>query len=997
MAEPTATAVFDAPPPMSQSHSQSQGKLKGKKVVNVKACDQCYRRKLKCDGDENIKCSRCTRTGAACTYVRRHNPELVRNKRPPPAKSLEDRIKAIEQMLFPLLNLSREPIDTADDHGMDDFEEGNDDAYAGGASTGDLKLQKKPGASGWRSNMHERVDVLIKAIQTIVSSAKNSRLDGLSDSKSKDPPSTIKEFGGVDAIPDEIVRTLLSTSLDLTPTPLNVLHKTSFMRSLNKVPDTLKFGLCAFSTIWMRTISIPQSDGTVYQFDAFDIGEVYFERAQSTLRVDEPNFETVMGLNYMALYCMAQGKLTASWMYNGMGTRMAKMVNSTTDPDEQDKYCNDRLNLIAKETRRRVFWNMHLSDLMDRSREGNLESSPPFTVRRPLPDALFNALTEDMYELPPSLIAHYPLDAGYYFTEVIRTVVGIQQYARQVNQHKKNPSVNPAPSDAAFTDNLTKLLNFYNQMPPWLVNAPNSKVFSDQSGSISPPSWVAIYVHLFYHACVIHLHRTRLNLSLPEDSGDDLTGLLQSESFSACYLAANTITYVISNLVLPQRATKYAPPFILFASIQSLLVHLMGCFIGAQIGEEDLTSTSQYGVQVLETFLLELGSTWKTSIGIVAAMRKVMGALASLARGSESPDEDLTTVPTGQIDFGPDVTKLFESIKQEDPMNDAHLTDIMRPVFNKSGGFTNWFKNIFAGSPEPGVEKLARFEKILNELDPKQKGQGGGQTPPSQLATPAASMPTPSQTWSQTPLRTPMVSPYTTADSFNALPEPNSHEQQNFGQIFSPLAASSSMSHLGNQEPNSRVSITDINSLIQNQLSIMLQQSARPASSGFTFRDASSNSSLSVSPAQPVQSVTPLQLASYMGQLYVNNPNNNNEPRSGLGLNSTQSFAPTPMNLNNNMLLGSMAIQQQQQATMYAPQNQATIYAPQNQLFDPMGQNFSVPNLSQNAPISFNPQAPTNSTDFPQFDQTSLQFMMQNFQTGGDNQQTSYIQFNKQN
>ncbi|KAI8808642.1 hypothetical protein BJ742DRAFT_808157 [Cladochytrium replicatum] len=990
MAEPTAAAVFDAPPPMSLSHSQSQGKMKSKKVVNVKACDQCYRRKLKCDGDENIKCSRCTRTGAACTYVRRHNPELVRNKRPPAAKSLEDRIKAIEQMLFPLLNLSREPMDTFDDQGMEDFEDGNEDANTAEASTSDSKSQKKPGASGWRSNMHERVDVLMKAIQTIVTSAKSSRLDGVAGSKSKDPPSTIQEFGGVDAVPDEVVRNMVSTSLDLTPTPFNVLHKTSFMRSFSKTPEVLKFGLCAYSTIWMQNISINQPDGTVYQFDAADIGDAYFERARSVLRVDEPSFETVMGLNYLALFCIAHGKLTASWMYNGMSTRMSKMVNPTVDPDEQNSYGNERLNLIAKETRRRVFWNMHLSDLMDRSREGNLESMLQFRVRRPLPDALFNALTEDMYELPPSLIAHYPLDAGYYFVEVIRTAVGIQQYARQVNLHKKNPSINPAPSDAAFTDILTALLNFYNQMPPWLLNAPNSNVFSDQSGSISPPSWVAIYVHLFYHACVIHLHRTRLNLSLPEDSGDDLTILLQSESFSACYLAANTITYIISTLVLPQRATKYAPPFIFFASIQSLLVHLMGCFIGAQIGEEELTAASQYGVQVLETFLLEVGSTWKASVGIVAAMRKVMGALASYARGSDSPDEDLTTVPTKQIDFGPDVTKLFESIKQEDPKNDVHITDIMRPVFNKSGGFTNWFKKIFAGSPEPGVEKLAHFEKILNDLDPKQKS-GGGQTPPSQLPTPAASIATPAQTWSQTPpQRAPIVSPYTTSDSFCALPEPNIHEQQNFGQIFSPIADSGSLSHSGNQNirgPNSRVSVTDINSLIQNQLSIMLQQSARPASSGYSFGDTSSNASLSVSPAQPVRSVTPLQLASYMGQLYVNNPNNNKDPRSGLVLNSGQSFAPTPMNLNNNMLLGSMAMQQQRQ--------QVPLFAPQNQLFDPMSQNFS--NMSQNGQISFNPPATNTAGEFAQFDQTSLQFMMQNFQTSSDDQQPSYIQFNKPN
>jgi hypothetical protein len=105
---------------------------------------------------------------------------------------------------------------------------------------------------------------------------------------------------------------------------------------------------------------------------------------------------------------------------------------------------------------------------------------------------------------------------------------------------------------------------------PDSVKAPPLDLSSVRSNNIAP-DWNICYLHIFYHACLILLHRPKMMQTLK----DSPASVHFSHSFTACQSSSVHIATVIEKVAAVNPGFCYFTPFVSFCIFQAGLIHVL--------------------------------------------------------------------------------------------------------------------------------------------------------------------------------------------------------------------------------------------------------------------------------------------------------------------------------------------------------------------------------------------------------------------------------------
>ncbi|KAI8813851.1 hypothetical protein BJ742DRAFT_382183 [Cladochytrium replicatum] len=540
------------PPVLGESGESNRAPKKAKKprqVFKVKACDRCYRRKLKCDGGVP-SCSRCSRLQCECTYIRRLNPELVR--RQPGERTLQERIELVEQMLLPIINENQ--------HSNPGSQSSENSAPS--------SLPKPPGLEDSdyedeveevaQSGLSQRLDALIKGLERLKTGASSSLDSQISTHNVNNVPSgltpknpgppiavtNIDDYGGVEILPKHVVLELIKLGVENSQWPYHFLRMKYITEKFDVMPRAVLAALAAQSVHWFKDLAVPGKNGTTLVIPSAEIGRGFFEKAKKLIDFESPTISTVITLLCMFMYCKSTAQYRSAWMYKGLGQRLAKLLCLHIDPDDLERKMGKCWLFGQKEMRRKLWWGLIMTELPD-----GYETVLNCKVHRPLPARLTRSLAEDVYEVPKQVIDQYPRDATSYAIDLNIMLAKITAYGDWVHSYKAKGI--PPPDEQVFRDLLQEQLTMYDTMPHWIKQSLSAPALSVDITSIDPPSYFAVFNHLLYHGNIILLNRHRISLTLSAtDFDSDPATLLRNDSFTACYLAAVSIGSIVKNSLL---------------------------------------------------------------------------------------------------------------------------------------------------------------------------------------------------------------------------------------------------------------------------------------------------------------------------------------------------------------------------------------------------------------------------------------------------------------
>ncbi|KAI8813836.1 hypothetical protein BJ742DRAFT_787644 [Cladochytrium replicatum] len=631
MSSNSTIVTSDNPPPKQKRR---------RNVFPVKACDQCYKRKLKCDAAEPI-CSRCARVQSPCTYVRKSKPELVR--RQTSERSMEERLETIEQMLLPIISAQQQSGSSwsnstranSENAGVSSFDVSDDDD-----DEEFLDDDQDP-----NTVLSKRLNSLIKALEKISTVGAGMGSNGADRSKNRPedvalehlppPPATngdnspivvtnIDDHGGIDILPAHVVKELIRLALENAMWPSDFLQVDYVMEMFDKLPRMIMAAVAARSAHWFKDLTIPGPHGTTLMIPSTEIGRGFFEKAKGLINFEFPSVPMVIGLMSMAHYCMANAQFRAAWMYNGLAKRMGRLICFHIDPDEWEVKLGKPLTAQQKQIRRRAWWALILMDLPD-----GYEMVRDCQVLRPLPVRLTRTFHKDTHDVPPELVAQYPPDATAYAMDLILMLGKITAYGSWIHTSRMR-GVSP-PDEQVFRDLLQEQLSLYDAMPPWIKESLSAPVISDDIGSIDPPSYFAVFDHILYHGNIILLNRHRMSVALMNvDLEKHPDAMLRNESFAACYLAAGTITYILKNVLLVKDdLTAYRSVYIIMFSLcQSLFVNAMAMSLGIQVNDRTLYHTSNEAIQHHIRFMKTVSFRWQMMGKLAQSMEWLLENMA---------------------------------------------------------------------------------------------------------------------------------------------------------------------------------------------------------------------------------------------------------------------------------------------------------------------------------------------------------------------------------
>ncbi|KAJ3105197.1 hypothetical protein HDU97_008351 [Phlyctochytrium planicorne] len=344
--------------------------------------------------------------------------------------------------------------------------------------------------------------------------------------------------------------------------PLPVVHEGQFWRRLNSSnppSQSLILAMCA-----LAAASGPSADGSRWPYHSFcqpsDVArsDDILSAALSSLNIEQPSIDSCQALTIMVWHCaiVAPLRLSQEWLLSGMALRMVSLLKLDIDPDvlEAEDPTKRRWTWLEKETRRRLFALMVAIDQVDLVfREVSFGLWKRKTSVKP-PSTLALWLSIDVETEEPTVDPRTlpPLDAGIICLKVADLCCRITEFnmARGISysatiytpaqtngaanplipSNPKSTLVDPAVTAATTSPNVVqedlaspevklkrlddKLIAFQKILPVELTaeTIDQSVVFRTRYDwpPSGPPLYQGIRVQLWYHACVIVLHRPRM-------------------------------------------------------------------------------------------------------------------------------------------------------------------------------------------------------------------------------------------------------------------------------------------------------------------------------------------------------------------------------------------------------------------------------------------------------------------------------------------------------
>ncbi|KAJ3207963.1 hypothetical protein HDU67_007105 [Dinochytrium kinnereticum] len=423
------------------------------------ACDDCKRRKYKCDGVRPV-CGACVKSELSCHYTPRPGnknlaPPKPKGPRALHAAYLRERIMQLE-FKAAQLNIDFSKLYGSSRLGYNDEEDNSEEE----TNAAEGHARQHPSLSSLGSSPSQSF-VARKGypIAHPTSSGRGARAgvdtqhgSGLDNQRAVIHPTTpppeaqrsqamcrceecqvdrsfCPEGGSSPVIPREALKELIELwfACHYHVDPLPMFHRITFVRSLSSSTPPSPLLLHAMyataapysrhPSILNKQVSEALSHGDAADFDRpkgdrYSVGEGFYGKARSLVMhyIETPSLSTVQALVLISHFSMVTGRMTAAWQYLSMAIDMALTLNLNVDPEV---VCPD-LSVIEKDVRRRTFWVCYMQDSgdnikakreeLDRALDKWFKSLPPLMAARPVKDMADRFVMDLSIDTSPSFM-----------------------------------------------------------------------------------------------------------------------------------------------------------------------------------------------------------------------------------------------------------------------------------------------------------------------------------------------------------------------------------------------------------------------------------------------------------------------------------------------------------------------------------------------------------------------------------------------------------------
>ncbi|KAH8552423.1 fungal-specific transcription factor domain-containing protein [Umbelopsis sp. PMI_123] len=322
--------------------------------------------------------------------------------------------------------------------------------------------------------------------------------------------------------PPDLAEHLIDIYFKYCYTVLPVLHKETFLKRLqdpqNPPPAILMNAIFAIA-------SRLSTDKRVYQPNELcdQTGKAFFDRVQALLDedMDKVSTATIQSLLLIASHQYGAKKGNRSWIYTGMALRMAQSMGLNRNCDRWN------ISTAEKEERKRTFWCCYIVDRMSSTSYGRQLGLDDREIDVGLPSE------EDNIS-----------DGSIPVVDYMRHYVKLCEISGKVLQDIYSVTINK--STVSPVEKLTKL---HAMLHEWKIELPPFLQYEPQHNlSRQIPHLAICQLHMVYYNTVITLHRPYIPLSQQR---------IPYPSLQICISAAYSILNIAESLSSEERF-KYA-------------------------------------------------------------------------------------------------------------------------------------------------------------------------------------------------------------------------------------------------------------------------------------------------------------------------------------------------------------------------------------------------------------------------------------------------------
>ncbi|PHH78859.1 hypothetical protein CDD82_2800 [Ophiocordyceps australis] len=491
-----------------QGSSSAQPIQKRRRVT--RACDECRRKKIKCDGKQ--PCTHCSVYSYECTYDKPSNRR--RNPAPQYIEALENRLQLAENLLrkfMPDVDLTDRTLDPAVQQEFQNRERARANASklrTGQAtepevpsdaklttmidSIGQLDLDDRGGwdfhgtSSGhvFLRRMKDNFRGLLGPVSKVPFLPRPDRHPGLTgfDSPSSGPGSP---FSTVSTYPDlppkETARKLCYYSLSCATCLLRIVHVPTFYERLDQVYGRPMDSLSQEDTHFLALVYAVLALGCMYNTlednkpgsgaykAAIDQGAKYYKTARALLQdlAECRDIVTLQTLLFMILFLQSTSNLSACYSFVGVALRSALRIGLHRNLQ------HERIGVVEQEVRRRVFYVIRQMDIYVSTMLGF-----PLLLNIDDVDQLYPTEVDDEYITNAGIIQPPPGTSSFFeaFNAQTRLMEVLGKITKYVypTRGQDQPAANGNKSSPSFLVSCARIQEIEADLRGWLDRLPET-------------------------------------------------------------------------------------------------------------------------------------------------------------------------------------------------------------------------------------------------------------------------------------------------------------------------------------------------------------------------------------------------------------------------------------------------------------------------------------------------------------------------------------------
>ncbi|CDH54184.1 cutinase transcription factor 1 alpha [Lichtheimia corymbifera JMRC:FSU:9682] len=587
-----------------------------------KACEQCRRKKVKCDGALPL-CGNCVALQIQCTYK-----ESTRKRGPPKGyiEAIEGRLHRLEALLGSIVQEGDPRFQAV----MNELNAPLETAYgelvrprpmqramiAGFEEPADMRNVEEmhrhhndPGKMATVDSVNDNMcNVSIDESGQLRYYGRSSGFYMLQGSKNFHNGSFQFSSGGQEAAaggirvdpfeipPEDLSNHLLDLYFKYFYPLIPLLHKKKFMRSLNdKSNPPSPLLLNAIYAVASRVSSDSRVRTDPDQPDT--AGEVFFERARLLLDLEFNNFRisTVQSLLLMSSHQNGALRPTRGWIYSGMAFRMAQNLGLHRNCDTWN------LSEEEKQERKRTFFCCFVIDRLTCAMHGRSPMIDERDYDTPYP----TENDEDDVGRTPRIMEN--------FTQLIRLCEILGDILRDLYMVKGRKQLSVMATPDSVISTLDRALNqWMAKLPPSLrYRPPNTRL----AETAPAPALETCQLHMLFYTTLILLHRP----FIPGSTQNIAPSVYPSASI--CTFAANKILDIAESLLAEGRLTSVNNYTLYFMFTAGVIF-----IYNAQSTDSMFAFEAKISINKLMRAMDEMEKTWITS----ARHCNILGELAGL-------------------------------------------------------------------------------------------------------------------------------------------------------------------------------------------------------------------------------------------------------------------------------------------------------------------------------------------------------------------------------